>query len=149
MLIPEILKSNRVAPVLRDDSFSDYLGKYFFDFPFEFSKTEFAKTNSGENENEFFVNLQVPGFSKDDLKVTVDGNQLLISADLSDEKEETKNNFYRKEFKKQSFKKMFEIPKNVSKENITSKLENGILYLTLPKEEPSKLKQNILDIKVE
>ena len=112
-----------LTEIFKNKSLAFDFDKSFFDLSLDFT-TEIGKTNSGENEKEFFLNLQIPGFSKEDLKITLEGNSLVISADFKDESKNSGYNFYRKEFKRHSFKRIFELPKCISKEGITSKLEN-------------------------
>ena len=72
----------------------------------------------------FHVELALPGFSKEDVDLEIDGRTLIISAEI-DEKDETR-------FKK-SFKKMYSLPDSVDPEKIEGSLEHGVLTLTLGK----------------
>jgi len=98
-------------------------------------------TNIIENENNFELSLAVPGLEKDDIKIDLEDNLLTISAEKEAEKENV--NFSRKEFAYQSFSRSFTLPKTVEIENIKADYKNGLLNITIPKMEETKLKKAI------
>ncbi len=94
-----------------------------------------------ENENNFELSLAVPGFEKDDIKIDLEDNLLTISSEKEVEKENV--NFSRKEFGYHSFSRSFTLPKTVEVENIKADYKNGLLNISIPKMEETKLKKAI------
>jgi HSP20 family protein len=94
--------------------------------------------NVTEHEDEFMVELAVPGMKKDDFKIDVNGNMLTISSEKEDSKEEKDKKFTRKEYNYSSFSRSFTLPDEINKEKIDAKYDNGILKIALPRKEEAK-----------
>jgi HSP20 family protein len=90
-------------------------------------------TNIKENDKTYIVELVAPGFTKDDLKISLDKNQLTISAQKEQTESEAANNFKHREFHMNSFERSFTLPESVDQTSIEAKFENGILVVHLPK----------------
>jgi HSP20 family protein len=65
---------------------------------------------------------------------------LTISSEIKNESEENKEDYRRKEFSYSAFSRSFYIPENVNREKIEAKYKDGILTVSLPKEEVDKNK---------
>ena len=89
-------------------------------------------------EKEIRLEVAAPGLEKNDFKINVENNYLVISADKKQENTENKEHYTRKEFSFQTFKRMYELPENVNGESITAKYENGILNISIPKAVPAE-----------
>ncbi len=98
-------------------------------------------------EKEYRLELAAPGLDKADFKITVENNYLVISADKKQEQAESKEQYSRREFSYQSFKRMYELPENVDMESISAKYENGILNLSIPKAMPIPKNAKTIEIK--
>jgi len=97
--------------------------------------------NIKENEEGWHLEVAAPGLKKEDFKINLDQHVLTIATEIKDEKEVKENGYTRKEFGYSSFKRSFELPKNiVDEEHINAKYENGVLYLSIPKKEEAKPK---------
>jgi HSP20 family protein len=92
-----------------------------------------------ESENDFGIEIAVPGYQKEDIKITVENNRLVISAEHSEEKE-TNKNYTLREFGRTSFTRSFSLPKLVDSEKIAAEYKDGILFITVPKKEEEKQK---------
>lgn len=107
------------------------------------------KMNVSESDKDYELELCVPGLSKEDLNLSIDGdNNLVVEMVQKEEKKEEKKNrhFLRHEFNELQFKQLLSLPENVKKEEISAKVEHGILRITLPKfteEEKKALMQHI------
>ena len=89
-----------------------------------------------EGEKEYFVRAEIPGAKKDDIRVTVDGNYVSISAEVKREREEKAEKDGRvllKETYVGSSSRGFTLAHDVDDKTATAKLEDGVLKLTLPK----------------
>lgn len=98
------------------------------------------KVNIKESDDSFEVQMAVPGLKKDNFSISVENEELLISAKIEENKEETKDEFTRREFGYASFRRSFILPETVDGEKIKANYENGILNVVLPKKEEAKPK---------
>lgn len=96
-------------------------------------RTQTPAINILENEQEFKMELAAPGLTKSDFKIQVENNFLTISVEKKDEQNIEKENYRRREFSYQSFKRSFELPQNANSESISAKYEDGILNVIIPK----------------
>jgi len=94
-------------------------------------------TNISENEKAFSIELSVPGYNKEDINIEIEDSVLKISAqcEVSNEVKNENEKILRREFKKSSFVRSFTIPENTDTENISAIQKDGILQVTLPKQE--------------
>ena len=100
--------------------------------------------NVKETNEAFELEVAAPGMSKQDFKVELDNNMLVISAQKEDKQEEQddQGNYTRKEFSYQSFVRTFSLPESlVQGDQIAAKYHDGILHITVPKTEKAKVKQ--------
>lgn len=106
-------------------------------------------TNIFETENDFRLELQLPGFKKEDVQLNVHENILTVKVELPENNENGENElkYERREFGVYSFERKFKVPKTVDADNINARFENGILELTLPKKEEAKPKPPV-EIKI-
>ncbi len=87
-----------------------------------------------ESERAYTVKLEMPGVSKDDVKVQIEGRQVSVQAqtERNEEKKEGERVVYR-ERSLSSYARSFTLPLEVDQAEAGAKLENGVLTLTLPK----------------
>ena len=87
-----------------------------------------------EDDRHFFVKAEIPGVKKDDIKVSVDGNQVSLSAEIKKEKEEKEGTkVIRSERYYGSVARSFTLADNVDSSAAQARYEDGVLQLTLPK----------------
>jgi HSP20 family protein len=91
--------------------------------------------NVKETDNGFELEMVIPGRKKDDIKIEVDKEVLTISSEITKEENETVENYTRKEFSFDSFKRVFTLPETVDAEKINASYEDGILRFVMPKKE--------------
>ena len=117
----------------------NWLPGIFNDF---FGNECIAKTNSSapalnivETDKEYIVEMAVPGVTKDDFCVTVDKHDRLIVTveNRSNEEHERKGKFLRREFSYSQFQQTLILPENVNKDEIHASQNNGVLTITIPK----------------
>lgn len=94
-----------------------------------------------EEENEYIVKVELPGVSKDDVKITLESNVLTIRGGKNMEKESKNENYHRMERSYGSFQRSFTLPITVKGDKIDAVYKDGILSITLPKAEEAKPKQ--------
>jgi HSP20 family protein len=87
-----------------------------------------------EDDKNFFVKAEIPGVNKDDIKVSVEGNQVSLSAEVKKEKEEKEGaKVIRSERYYGCVSRSFTLDESVDQSAAVAKYENGVLQLTLPK----------------
>jgi HSP20 family protein len=115
---------------LIDDLFSDFR----LSAP-TFSGTRFfPAVNSWEDEKSYHVELELPGFDKKDLEISVHGNVLEISGERSEEKDEN-TTWHRRERYVGRFSRKLRFPAGADHSKVEAHYENGILTVVLPKAE--------------
>ncbi|WP_191859535.1 Hsp20/alpha crystallin family protein [Hanstruepera ponticola] len=92
-----------------------------------------------DNEN-YFLEVAVPGMKKDDFDLEIDNDILSISAETKSENETKQDTYTRREFGYASFKRTFTLPDTVETDKIKAKYEDGILNIHIPKREEAKRK---------
>jgi HSP20 family protein len=108
------------------------------DFPV--STASMPPMNVVDKGEELEVKLQVPGFKKEDVKITVEDNKLIISGEIKiDKKEEDKDKYYQREIRaKRSFSRSCSLPTQVEADKANAEFKNGELTITLPKAAQAK-----------
>lgn len=137
----------RFEPFRGFESLVRRMNEFLEDFEkgFTVGTSEFTpRTDISEDEKNIYVSVEVPGISKEDIKVTLnDENVLVIKGEKKRETktEDKERSYIRVERSFGSFQRSFMLPDNVKKDNIAAKFENGVLTITLEKVEPEPPKQ--------
>ena len=124
--------------------FDNFLSRDWMDW----NESNFSTTNSTlpavnirENKESFMIEMAVPGLTKDNFKVNLDRNRLVISSELKEEKNKNGEKYSRREFSYQSFQRSFALPEGIiDGDKISAKYNNGILMVSIPKREEVKPK---------
>ena len=102
-----------------------------------------------ESKEDYKVQFSVPGLTKDDLRISINAEGNLIVEMAKENKAESHDEarrYLRHEFSVEQFRQTIMLPEDIHREQITAKVENGILEIVLPKvtmEEKKKLIQTI------
>lgn len=91
--------------------------------------------NIKENEENYELELAVPGRNKEDFNVEVDNNVMTITGETKSEDNVTEENYTRREFSFSSFKRSFTLPETIDEDKIKASYVDGVLKFTLPKKE--------------
>ncbi|MEQ8304825.1 MAG: Hsp20/alpha crystallin family protein [Cyclobacteriaceae bacterium] len=125
-------------------AFSSLLDKFFNDSMTKSGMSSFVpKVDVIEDEKAFEIHLEVPGMEKEDFKIELNDGSLTVSGERKFKSEQNEKNFHSVETRYGSFSRTFVIPDNVEANKIDAKYKNGILELTLPKDEKKALKTSI------
>jgi HSP20 family protein len=96
-----------------------------------------------EEEKAFEIHIAVPGMNKDEFKIDLNDNYLTVSGERKFSKEKNENLYRSFETQYGSFSRSFSLPENVDGGKITAQYTNGILVVSVPKDEKKTLKQTI------
>lgn len=107
-------------------------------------QTKQPPVNILEDENEFVLELSVPGFSKEEINIELENDLFTISSKEKVGESLNGQKYSRREFFMTSFKRSFTLPDTVNQEEIAAKFENGILRITLPKKQEAAPKEKKL-----
>ena len=99
------------------------------------------KTDVRETENSFEVDMDLPGFKKDEVNLELKDGYLTVSADkaLDKDKKDNEGRYIRQERWSGSCSRSFYVGDTVKPEDVHAKFENGILQIALPKQEQKQL----------
>ena len=118
------------------DSFQNFEKNFFSEIGRSFSG---FNTDIQDTGKEYVLEAELPGFNKEDIHVDVQDGVLTISAkheEKQDEKDEKSGKYVRRERRYGSYQRSFNL-NGVDSQNIQGSYENGVLKLTLPKEQPT------------
>lgn len=103
--------------------------------------TSIPAVNIQESDDSFMVAVAAPGKSREDFNIELDNDVLTISSEEKKENETIDKNgrFTRKEFSYSNFKRAFSLPDSVDSGKISAAYKDGVLEISLPKKEESKV----------
>jgi HSP20 family protein len=127
-------------------SFSNLIDRFFSDSLARTGGSSYSfvpKVDILENEKGYEINVAVPGLSKEDFKIDLNDNFLTVSGERKFSKEKKENNLHVVETQYGNFSRSFALPENVDASKINATYNNGILEITIPKDEKKTLKTTI------
>ncbi len=138
MLMPSIFGENL---------FDDFMDGFAFptaNWNYAKNTANVMKTDIKENDKGYELDVDLPGYKKEDVKAELKDGYLTISASNDNTKEEKDEDGkdIRKERYTGSVSRSFYVGKYVTEEDIHAKFENGILKLSVPKVDAPKVEEN-------
>lgn len=125
-------------------TFSSLVDKFFNDTLTRSGGSSFQpRVDIVENEKAYELHVAVPGVSKDDFQIEVKDNILTVSGERKFSSEKKEENYYAIETQFGSFSRSFTLPENTDSAKINASYTNGILEVTIPKDEKKALKTTI------
>jgi len=91
------------------------------------------KVNTRETEDNYHIEVELPGVKKDNVDIQVDGNILTISGERKVRDEVNEEDYHKVESRYGVFSRSFTLPEKVDVSNIEAEFKNGILEVTIPK----------------
>ena len=135
----------KFEPLKEIETWNERLHK-FLDFP-TLDFNYYPHLDISEDEKNIFVEAEVPGVKKENIKITLQDNILTISGEKKKEAEEKKKNFFRSERVYGNFKRSFTLPENINPDSVEAKFENGILKIQIEKAQTKKINEKFIQIK--
>ena len=138
--------------IFRDNLFDEMFD--FDDFDKEFNRMmrplygkhaqNMMKTDVRETDNSYELDIDLPGFKKDEIKVELDNGYLSISAAKGLDKDEEKKDgkYIRRERYAGAMNRTFYVGDNLTQQDIQAKFEDGILKISVPKKDVQQIEQN-------
>ncbi len=134
MYLPSIFGDN-----LMDDFFDDFDHGFFRNTrpAVRTERTNLMRTDIKETESGYELDVELPGYKKEDLTLELNAGYLNISAakNTSNEEKDTKGRVIRRERYTGSMNRSFYVGDELTEEDIKAKFEDGILKLSIPKKE--------------
>jgi len=128
------------------DIFNEFWGN---SLPSEEKNNHKPLVNVSETNDAYKIEMSIPGFNKDNIKMSIENNILTISGERKEkESKKEEDSFICKEFCSSEFQRSFELGEQVDAEKITARTENGILSIDLPKKQES-IKKTARSIEIE
>jgi molecular chaperone IbpA len=95
-------------------------------------------------EDKYQITMAVAGFSEEDLNITSEQNRLIVSGNISDERESEEDNYLYRGIATRSFERRFNLADHVKVTG--ARLDNGLLHIELEREIPEEMKPRSIDI---
>ena len=109
--------------------------------------TKTPAVNIAETENEFHIELAVPGLKKEDFKISLDKNVLSVSTEKKTENVEEGKKYSKREYTYSSFVRSFTLPESADQSKIAAEYTDGILKLNVTKKEEAKFQTREIAVK--
>ncbi|QOI98738.1 MAG: Hsp20/alpha crystallin family protein [Flammeovirgaceae bacterium] len=127
-------------------SFSNLIDRFFNDTLTRSGGSSYSfvpRVDIMENDKAYQIHVAVPGMNKEDFKIDLNENYMTISGERKFTQEKNENNFHSIETQYGTFSRSFSLPENINSAKISAKYVNGILEITVPKDEKKTLKTSI------
>ena len=121
------------------DAFDDFFRPVFYD------ENKDLRTNIKETENGYELEVEMPGYSKDQIKVALENGYLTVSAKKEQKEEGDKKHYVKKEIS-ESCSRSYYVGDDIKQEDVKAKYDNGILCLNVPKSQPKQISSHYIDI---
>ena len=118
-----------------------YLDDIFDDFMVP-ERSSLGKCDIYEKDNKYHIEMDVPGFKKEDLKINLENNYLTIKAEKKNEVKDDSKKYIRRERSYSKFERSIYLG-DADEENISAEYKDGILTIVVPKMEEKKSKKYI------
>lgn len=132
---------------LRED-FDEMFRNFFTGFTSPtLGKGVFPVMDVTETPEQFIIEAEVPGIQKENLKLSIKKDELIIEGEKKEEDKKEGESFLRIERSYGSFRRSIRLPSEIDQSKVKAKYENGVLKISLPKTEKEKPKE--IEVKVE
>ena len=133
----------------RTNNFFDDFFKDPFFHPGFWNNNQMMKADVKEQDGNYVIEMELPGYKKEDLHCDLKDGYLTVSAEHNEEKEEKeKGRYIRRERYTGSVSRSFYVGKDITEEDVSAGFTDGILTLCLPKEkEPVPEEKKLIEIK--
>ena len=99
-----------------------------------------------EKDGTLFVEAELPGIAKEDVRVTCQDHSVVIQGETREEKKEEKDGYYRSERRVGHFYRAVPLPAEVQFDQATAEFKDGVLKVALPKATPAAAEERTIPI---
>ncbi len=133
------------------DLFDEFFRTPFFEPMTEHASSALMKTDIQEKNDRYLLDVELPGYQKEDVQAQLKDGYLTITASRNTNKEDKSENgrYIRQERFVGTCKRSFYVGEQVRQEDIQAAFQNGILRLSLPKENPKVIEEKPSYIAIE
>ena len=127
-------------------------GKSLFDAfdslfkPVFFDETREMRTDIKETDSSYELDIEMPGFKKDELKVSLEDGYLTVSGERKVKEESGKGEKYLRKERSESFQRSYYVGTEIAEDSVKAKYENGVLCLSVPKTQPKQVQSRSINI---
>jgi HSP20 family protein len=143
-MIPSVFKRQRDLSDIFNN-FDDLFGSSLVDT--QDSTLYFPKVDVHEDDNNFYIDADLPGLDKKDISINIENNVLHIKGKRENRKEEKKKGYYRFERHSGEFKRQFQLGNQLDSSKIDASFKDGVLNIVIPKKEEIKPKTHEVTVR--
>ena len=146
-MLPAIFNENLFDNFFNDDFYMPSVFGSTDDTLYDKHAKNVMKTDVRETENSYELDIDLPGFKKEDVSLKLDGGYLTISASKGlekDEKEKMDDVYFRRERYEGQCSRSFYVGDGVQAKDVSAKFEDGILKVSVPKAAPQVETDNVI-----
>lgn len=125
----------------RNSNGLDIFDDVFADPFFSEKENKIMRTDLKEKDGKYFLEIDIPGFDKDDIKIELQEGYLTITAEKDDEKEDKHAKYLKRERFSGMCSRSYYVGEEVKEEDIKANFKNGILTIEFPKETEKKVEE--------
>jgi len=129
-----LVKFRKDSDIINDAFKSVFTHPFFRDEVSNFS----PRTRITEDKDNFYINIEMPGIPKQDVKISLENNTLSISGIKKQQTKSEDTNLIMNEIYYGEFCRSFNLTDDIKKDTIDAEFNDGMLHITLPKVEEAK-----------
>lgn len=141
-----LIKYNPEFANVENRSFSKFLDRFFNESVVSANKSieSFSpQVDVAEDKKEYELSFAVPGMKKSDFNIDLSEGKITISGERKFESKKEDKNYHAVETKYGAFSRSFYLPDNIVEDKVEATYQDGILKVTIPKDEKKELRKTI------
>lgn len=127
-----------------DNAFADFFAPEFFGRPIDARRFDAMRTDVKETEKDYELSVDMPGYDKSDIKVSLENGYVTVEAKREEKEEDEKNYLHRE--RSYTCSRSYYVGDAIREEDIKAKYNNGTLSLTVPKADAKKIASKNIEI---
>lgn len=125
----------------RNVSGLDIFDEVFSDPFFSQKENKIMKTDVKEKDGNYVLEIDIPGYDKEDIQIELQDGYVTVTATKSEEKEDKNSKYLQRERFSGMCSRSYYAGENIKEEDIKANFKNGILTITFPKETEKKMQE--------